>query len=79
MSNILSDYLSRPELAVDVDRSIRTLERWESKRIGPPVTRIGKTPYYRKDAVRDWLLNQERRTVRRRAEQTKKPRLAGRG
>lgn len=67
MSDILSDYLSRDDLARQLNRTIRTLERWESLRIGPPITRIGKTPMYHVESVREWLRNQEQKTRRRSA------------
>ena len=62
--SILGGYLSRSELAAELNRTVRTLERWELHRIGPACTHIGKSPYYRVDAVRAWLLSQEREQVR---------------
>lgn len=67
MSNtpaVLSDYLTREELATQLGRCVRTLERWESLRIGPPITRIGKTPMYKVESVRAWLQSQERKPKR---------------
>ena len=67
MTNILSDYLSREELAVQLNKNTRTIARWEVMRTGPAVTYIGKTPYYRKTTVIDWLASQEQKPTRRTA------------
>ena len=64
-TQILSEYLSREELARQINRSIRTLERWESSRTGPPITRVGRTPMYRTDSVLSWLKSQEQKPKRR--------------
>lgn len=53
--NFLDGYISRSELAAQLNKRPRTLQDWELRRIGPPIIRIGKTPYYRVDAVREWL------------------------
>ena len=63
--NILSEYQTRDELATQLDRSIRTLERWEQKRAGPPITYIGKTPYYRIKSTQAWLKSLEQKPARR--------------
>jgi len=65
--SVLSDYLTRDELATQLNRTVRTLERWESSRVGPPITRMGKTPLYRKESVIDWLASQEQKPTRRTA------------
>jgi hypothetical protein len=57
---LLDGYLTRTKMAQEINRGVRTLERWENQRIGPPVTYIGKTPMYRIEAVRAWLLTLER-------------------
>jgi transcriptional regulator GlxA family with amidase domain len=59
MTNILENYIDRGTLAEQLGRSRRTLERWEQLRYGPEPTRIGRTIFYRIDAVREWLLSQE--------------------
>jgi hypothetical protein len=63
-TNILAEYLTRTKLAEQLDKSARTLARWEVLRIGPPVTYIGREPYYRIDAVHDWLKSRETKMVR---------------
>ena len=59
---ILADYLTQAELAKQVRRSIRTLERWDRLRIGPVTTVIGKQKLYHIDDVRVWLKAQRRET-----------------
>jgi len=65
-NDILEDYTTRSETAKALNKSERTLERWESLRIGPPVTRIGKTPYYLKESTKAWLRKQEQKQPTRR-------------
>jgi len=65
-NKILSEYLSREQLAEEIHKSVRTLERWEELRIGPPVTRLGRDPYYSIVSVRKWLANSETPMVRQR-------------
>jgi hypothetical protein len=63
--DILREYLTRDELAKQLGKAVRTLERWEAARIGPPITRIGKTPMYRITAVAGWLKSLESKSPRR--------------
>jgi hypothetical protein len=35
---LLDGYLTRTDIAQEINRGVRTLERWENQRIGPPVT-----------------------------------------
>jgi hypothetical protein len=60
---VLDNYLSRPHAAAQLGKHTRTLERWERLRIGPAVVRIGKSPMYRREAIRDWLLKQEHQPI----------------
>ena len=65
MSDALLDgYLPEEEVARQLDRKVRTLQRWRKNRTGPPVTYIGPDPYYRVEAFRAWLLARERPMVR---------------
>ncbi len=57
--SVLAEYMSRDELAEDLNRCTRTLDRWHSLRIGPPRTIIGKRVLYRRQAVAEWLRSQE--------------------
>lgn len=58
--DFLSDYFTLNEAAEALGLSTRTLVRWGQLRKGPPVTRIGRRTLYRKDSVREWLLEQEK-------------------
>jgi hypothetical protein len=63
---LLADYFTEPQLADEIDRTTRTLRHWRKNRVGPPWTEIGGTVVYRCEAVRKWLLEQERQPVRSR-------------
>lgn len=64
--NLLADYLPRAEVAKQLDRTERTLERWERQRTGPPITRVGKEPYYFIPSLKEWLRSCEQKMVRER-------------
>jgi hypothetical protein len=62
MSNaepILSEFLTKEELAVELRRNVRTLDRWDALGLGPPRTCIGRTVLYRRASVQKWLASQE--------------------
>ncbi len=59
MSNfepILSEFLTREELAAELRRSPRTLDRWEVLGIGPPRTHVGRKILYRRASLQKWLV-----------------------
>jgi hypothetical protein len=58
--NLLSGWLSRAAVAAEIGVSTDTLQRWETRRVGPPCLRIGRRVYYRAEAFRDWLVSRER-------------------
>jgi hypothetical protein len=60
-SFLLRDYFRKVELAAELEKSTRTLDRWEELRIGPPRTVIGKDIFYRRDSVEAWLRSCEQR------------------
>ena len=62
---ILEGYLRRDELAAQLGRCRRTLERWHSLRIGPPRIVIGRMVLYRVESVRKWLAAQQETGSRR--------------
>ena len=62
--SILSGYLSKSELAGQLNRSERTLDRWHELRVGPPRVVIGRTVLYRIEAVLEWLQECEQSEVR---------------
>jgi helix-turn-helix protein len=58
---ILSEFLTKEELAVELRRNPRTLDRWEALGVGPPRTRVGRQVLYRRATVERWLAAQEQR------------------
>ena len=65
MTEILKGYMREKALAAQLDKSGRTLERWRRERIGPPVTMIGGTPWYRIKSTIRWLVAQEQKLPRK--------------
>lgn len=57
--NLLADWISRDQLAQQLGLTPDTLARWESRRQGPPCTRIGRKTLYRRAAIQDWIRSQE--------------------
>ena len=58
-SGLLVGWLNRTDLARELTLSVDTLQRWETRRVGPPCVRVGRKVLYRMEAVRDWLREQE--------------------
>ncbi len=56
---ILSGHLPRKEAAAVLGKHERTLARWHVMRTGPPITFIGRTPYYKVESLEAWLEAQE--------------------
>jgi Helix-turn-helix domain len=68
MSNaepILAEFLTREELASELRRSPRTLDRWEVHGMGPPRTLVGRQVLYRRSSLLRWLAAQEQRSNQR--------------
>lgn len=62
MSNskpILSEFLTKEELAAELRLNPRTLDRWEVLGQGPPRTRVGRKVFYRRTSAQKWLAAQE--------------------
>jgi hypothetical protein len=57
--DLLAGYLSEGELAKQLKKTPRTLQRWRRRRVGPPVTLLGRVPYYRKEGVFAWMRDRE--------------------
>ncbi|WP_457646424.1 helix-turn-helix transcriptional regulator [Profundibacter sp.] len=58
----LSDWISRADLAQELGVTTGTLARWATERTGPPLVRVGRRVFYRRSAVRKWLIERERKT-----------------
>jgi hypothetical protein len=56
---LLDEFVTVDELAVELKRNRRTLDRWEKAGTGPPRTYVGKTVLYNRASVRKWLAKQE--------------------
>ena len=57
--NLLAEHLTREQLADGLGISVRTLDRWHALRIGPPRIKAHRLILYRRQAVLDWLADQE--------------------
>ena len=81
LPNFFADLLTREQLAPQLQTTVRSLDRWENLRIGPPRIILGGSVLYRVAAVREWLLKREKQplsprrpyTRRKRPEQTLNP------
>lgn len=56
---LLSEFLTKEELATELGRNPRTLDRWAVLGIGPLRTRVGRKVLYRRASVQRWLMAQE--------------------
>ena len=61
---VFDGYLTETEYAQQRGVSLRTCQRDRALRQGPPHIVIGKKVYYRLEAVKSWLLEQEQHTTR---------------
>ena len=68
--NLLDDYWTESQLAEQVQRSKRTVERWRELRIGPPATPLGRAWIYSKPSARNWLRSNELPSPRARRQRT---------
>ena len=59
-SDFLDGYVSEQEYAVCRGVSVRTCQRDRQLQQSPPYVRFGRRIYYRIDAVREWLVKNER-------------------
>ena len=64
--SLLADYFTEAELAVELNRTPRTLAIWRQRREGPPWTTIGHQPLYPREGARAWLKSREVQPVRSR-------------
>jgi hypothetical protein len=56
---LLSEFLTKVELAAELRRNVRTLDRWHALGTGPPRTRVGRKVLYKRTSVLKWLAAQE--------------------
>lgn len=61
---VLDGWITRAQAGDQMGVSQDTLARWETQRKGPPCIRLGRKVYYRIDAIRDWMREQETRKTR---------------
>jgi hypothetical protein len=57
--SVLAGYISEDDLARQLNRSVRTLQRMDARRLGPPRTKVGRLIFYNIEHVREWLAKQE--------------------
>lgn len=57
--SLLDGWLTRDRVADEIGVSVDTLQRWQTRRIGPPCVKIGRKVLYRADAFRGWLISRE--------------------
>jgi predicted DNA-binding transcriptional regulator AlpA len=59
-SKLLDGFLTREELASELGKSVRTIDRWHADGVGPPRVTLGNAVLYRVESVRRWIVEQER-------------------
>lgn len=64
---VLSEWMTRADLACELGLAVDTLAKWATAGIGPVFIRIGARTYYRRSTVRDWLVGLEEQQNTRRA------------
>jgi len=62
---LLNGWISRSDLAQELEVTEGTLRRWTAERWGPPCIRAGRKIYYRRSVVVEWLEDQEAADHRR--------------
>jgi hypothetical protein len=61
LSALLEGYVTPEQLAKQLGVTLRTLRRWEVKRIAPPRTVIERQIFYKIASVKAWLESREQR------------------
>jgi predicted DNA-binding transcriptional regulator AlpA len=56
---LLDDCLTEDETARELNKHVRTLARWRSRREGPPFVKLGREVFYRRQSIRAWIARQE--------------------
>jgi len=57
--SLLSDYLSREDLARELEVTLRTVDEWRERKTGPAPTRVGRQIRYKRSTVVAWLESRE--------------------
>jgi hypothetical protein len=60
IESILADFLTPEEAATQLRVCKRTLDRWESLRDGPPITKLGRQKFYNRQSLLNWIRSRER-------------------
>ena len=64
---LLDEYMTEAELAGELDKSLRTIQRWKRVQHGPRRAILGRTTIYHRRDAKEWLEAQrEDRPQRRR-------------
>ncbi len=56
-----ADFLSEREFATLIGKSLRTVRRWHVERRGPTRTRLGRSVFYSRKAIENFLRRLEER------------------
>jgi hypothetical protein len=54
-AGLLAEYLTEQELAAELRKNPRTVQRWRALGIGPPYAMNGETPIYPRSGAVSWL------------------------
>lgn len=52
---ILSDYLSKSQLAAELGVTVRTITRWRMMRTAPPAVRVAGRVMFKRADVKQWI------------------------
>jgi hypothetical protein len=63
-NKLLDGYWTEQELADQLQKNRRTVQRWRKERTGPPFTKLGNSLVYNSKSAREWLRSREMRAVR---------------
>lgn len=67
MTKLLEDYLTRDQLAAELNITTRTVSRWQDMPDGLPYVQVGGRILYRIASIKAWLESRERTPNKRRA------------
>jgi len=58
-NDLFAGYLTDKQLAEKLNVTLRTVQRWEALRCGPPRVKIGARVFYKIESVRAWIAAKE--------------------